>query len=241
MELNKKNIQLFGSIALLGALGGVLADLFSAWSNTPNSMATAISIDAQTIKGLFLDKPRWSFILGNYLGVFFIPLHMFGFYLIHIALKPAGKFKAYIFLVLSIYIVAIGAGFHGTLAFIGDTIQSGDNELLNNMLTYWQNWGAVMIIGYLGISIFLLALIVSGKTLYSRKSAFLSPLALMVASTILITILPVEFYGTKKFFAVTGLNFPLLIFYIVTLTTLLKKIGITSQPSPTPQSGATGF
>ena len=231
MELSKKNIKLIGGIALFGAFGGVLADLFSVWSTTPHTMATAISIDIKTIKELFLDKPRWSFVLGNYLGVFFIPLHMFGFFLIHLALKPAGKIKAYFFMVLSFYLVAIGAGFHGTLAFIGDTIQSGNNELLNSMLSYWQNWGAVMIVGYLGISIFLLSLIVYGKTLYSRKSALLSPLSLMIASSALIAILPKEFYGTKKFFAVTGLNLPLLIFYIVTLETLLRKTGITSQPN----------
>lgn len=228
MDLNKRNIILIGVFALVGAFVGVLADLFSAWSNTPNTMKTALSIDIESIKGIFSGKPRWTFVLGNYLGVFFIPFHMFGFFLVYRALKPAGNLKAIIFLIVSFYLVALGAGFHGTLAFIGDIIQSGNNELLMNIAPYWQNWGIVVIVGYLIISFFLFALIVSGKTMYTRKTALLSPISLLLASTVFISLLPEEFYGAKKFFAVTGLNLPLLIFYIATMKTLLDESNITN-------------
>jgi hypothetical protein len=231
MELSNRNIQIIGSIALLGAVGGVMADLFSAWSNAPNTMDTAISIEIQSIRGIFLDKPRWSFVLGNYLGILFIPLHMFGFFLIYLALKPAGNIKALNFLILSFYLVAIGAGFHGTLAFVGDTIQSGNDELLSKMLPYWQNWGTAMIVGYLTISIYLLVLNVSGNTMYPRKSALLSPLTLLIISSAIIALLPERFYGSKKFLAVTGLNLPLFIFYIPTLMILFRKSSITSESS----------
>lgn len=223
MDLSKRKIVTISVLAMFGALMGVLADLFSAWSSTPNTMSTAISIDIESIKGLYADKPRWTYVLGTYLGVFFIPFHWLGFYLVYHAIKPAGKLVATIFLILSCYIVAIGAGFHGTLAFIGDTILSGNNELLVSMMQYWQVWGTVMIVGYTAVSCFLFALIASGKTMYSRKVALLSPISLMIASTILIALLPEQLYGTKKFFAVTGLNLPLFIFYIVTLITLLNK------------------
>lgn len=229
MKLSKRNIQIIGSIALLGAVGGVMADLFSAWSNAPNTMNTAISIDIQSIRGIFLDKPRWSFVLGNYLGILFIPLHMFGFFLIYLAIRPAGNIKALIFLILSFYLVAIGAGFHGTLAFVGDTIQSGNDELLSKMLPYWQNWGAAMIVGYLTVSVYLFALIVSGNTMYTRKTVLLSPLTILIVSTAIIALLPEGFYGSKKFLAVTGLNLPLFIFYIPTLMTLLGKSSMTSE------------
>lgn len=223
MELSKRNIITISIIAMVGALMGVLADLFSAWSSTPNTMSTAISIDIESIKGLYAEKPRWTYILGTYLGVFFIPFHWFGFFLVYHALKPAGKLIAITFLISSCYVVAIGAGFHGTLAFIADTILSGNNELLLNMMQYWQVWGVVMIVGYVAVSSFLLILIVSGKTMYPRKVALLSPLPLMIASAALIALLPEQFYGTKKFFAVTGLNLPLFIFYIVTMKTLLNN------------------
>ena len=162
MELSKRYIITISIIAMAGSLMGVLADLFSAWSSTPSTMSTAISIDIESIKGLYLDKPRWTYVLGNYLGVFFIPFHWFGFFLVHLAIKPAGKLIAIIFLIMSCYVVAIGAGFHGTLAFIADTISSGNNELLVNMMEYWQVWGALMIFGYVAVSTLLFVLIVSG-------------------------------------------------------------------------------
>ncbi len=49
----------------------------------------------------------------------------------------------------------------------------------------------------------------------------------MVFSTVLIALLPAEFNGAAKFLAVTGLNLPLLIFYIVTVRTLVG--GLSSE------------
>lgn len=231
MELSKKNILLIGTVACIGAFLGVLADLFSGWSNTPNMMNTAISIEIDSIKGLYTGKPRWSFVLGNYLGVFFIPFHMFGFLLVYLALRPAGNKKALFILVGSFYLVALGSGFHGTFAFIGDTIQSGDDQLLMKMVPYWQNWGMALVAGYLLLSSYLFYLIISGATMYSRSAALWSPLSLLVISAIIIVLLPEKYYGTKAFLAVTGLNLPLLIFFIVTLKTLLVKSSIKNKSS----------
>lgn len=224
MELKKINVIQIGALACIGALISILADLFSGWSNTPNSMNTAISLDIESIKGLFLEKPRWTFVLGNYLGVFFIPFHMLGFWLVYQTILPAGKIKALIFLVGSFYFVAVGAGYHGTFAFIGDTIQSNNIDLLTKMLSYWSFWGITLVVGYILLCIYLGMIILSGKTYYPRWTAALTPIPLMILSASIITIMPDEYYGTKAFFAVTGLNLPLLIFYFVTIKTLLSKI-----------------
>lgn len=231
MELSKKNILLIGTIACIGAFVGVLADLFSAWSNTPNMMSTAVSIDIDSIKGLYTEKPRWSFVLGNYLGVFSIPFHMFGFLLVYLAIRPAGNKKALFVLISSFYIAALGSGFHGTFAFIGDTIQSGNTQLLMKMVPYWQNWGMALVAGYLLLSGYLFYLIISGATMYSRSAALLSPLSLLLISAIIIAVLPESYNGTKTFLAVTGLNLPLLVLFIVTLKTLLVKPNITNKSS----------
>jgi phosphatidylglycerophosphate synthase len=99
------------------------------------------------------------------------------------------------------------------------------------MMPYWQVWGAAMIAGYLTISFILFVMIVTGQTMYARKAALLSPFSFMILSTILIAVLPQEFTGVKNFFSVTGLNLPLLIFYIVTLMTLSGRPSITSELS----------
>jgi len=222
MNLSKQQILWIGMVALIGGLGGVVADMFSAWSNAPG-METAISIDQASMEAIYSNKPRWTFVIGNYLGVFFIPLHMFGFFLAYHALKPAGQMKAIMFTVSAFYLVAVGGGFHGTLAFLGDVIQTNDAELIAKVFPYWQNWGLVMIVGYLLISTYLFMIMVSGKTMYDRRAAILSPLSLMILSAILIAVLPDGFTGTKSFIAVTGLNLPLLVFHIVTIRTLLNN------------------
>jgi hypothetical protein len=231
MVLNKNNIVLIGTLACIGAFIGVVADLFSGWANTPNLMNAAISIDIESIKGLYSKKPRWTFVLGNYLGVFSIPFHMLGFLLIYIAVRPAGKLKALIFISCSFYLVALGSGFHGTFAFIGDTIQSGDTVLLMKMTPYWYNWGLVLVIGYIAISSYLFFLIISGTTMYQRSAVLLSPLSLLIVNTVIIALMPEGFHGIKALLAVTGLNLPLLVFYIMTIKTLLRKSSITNVSS----------
>jgi len=223
MNLGKQQVLWIGMIAVVGSIGGVAADMFSAWTNVPG-METAISVDQASMKAIFATKPRWTYVVGTYIGVFTIPLHMFGFFLAYLALRPAGQLKAVLFTIAAFYLVAVGGGFHGTLAFLGDVIQSNDTELLARVFPYWQNWGLVMIVGYLLISVYLFIIMVSGKTMYDRWVAVFSPLPLMIISTVLIAVLPESFSGTKSFFAVTGLNLPLLIFHIVSIRTLLAKM-----------------
>lgn len=230
LRLRRKQILLIGILACIGAFVSVLADLFTGWSASPNSMSTGISIDIDSVKELFYDKPRWSLILGNYLAVFFIPFHMLGFLLIYQAIIPAGRIKALTFLTGSFYFVSVGAGYHGTFAFIADTIQSGDAELLTKMLDYWYGWGLALVVGYVALCLFLFVLVVSGKTLYPRWIAILTPLPFLLFSGFLIMVVPEEFYGTKAFFAVTGLNLPLLFFYIVTMRVLLVREDLDSAP-----------
>ncbi|MGW8246794.1 MAG: DUF6796 family protein [Acidiferrobacterales bacterium] len=223
MNLSKQQILWIGSIAVIGGIGGIAADMFSAWNNAPG-METAISVDQASMKAIFATKPRWTYVVGTYLGVFFIPLHMFGFFLAYLALRPAGQLRAVLFTIAAFYLVAIGGGFHGTLAFLGDVIQSNDAELLARVYPYWQNWGLVMIAGYLLISVYLFFVMVSGKTMYDRRAAVFSPMPLMILSSLLIAVLPDSLNGAKAFLSATGLNLPLLIFHIVSIRTLLTVL-----------------
>ncbi|NIV43815.1 hypothetical protein GWN49_02865, partial [Candidatus Bathyarchaeota archaeon] len=183
-RFKKKTLILLGTIACIGAVLGVIADFFSAWSDSPNNMGTAFSAHIDSIKGLYQDKPRWTFVLGNFLGVFFLPLHFLGFYLIYLAVKPAGEKLAIIFLALGFYLIAIGVGFHGTLAFVGDIIQSNNQVLLNNILVYWHPWGFALVIAYIVMGLYLVFLILQGGTLYPRWTVFTSPLLVVGYSSL---------------------------------------------------------
>lgn len=220
---NPKVVMGLGCLATFGAFMGILADVFSAWAPNTNEMETAFSVGLESIKGLYEDKPRWTYVLGNYLGVFFIPLHILGFFLVYQALKPASTKWAMIFLVLGLYVTPIGVGLHGTLAFVGDIIQSRDAGLIEGIRDYWEPWAYSLVFLYAIISVLILILILTGKTLYPRWTVLVSPIVLLVFTGIVIAILPENATGLKTFLSVTGLNLPLMIFFAITTWVLVRR------------------
>ncbi len=219
----KRHIKLIGFLAVGGVTIAVLADLFSGWSNNPNAMNTALSLSLDNIKGLFIYKPRWTYVLGNYLAIFFLPFHIVGSYLVYLALKPAGKKIAMIYFFSAVYFSVLGTGYHGTYAFVGDIIQSGNEVLMDKMLDYWVYWGAILIIGYSILSIYLFILIFLRKSIFPKWIAILSPISIMVVTTLVTLVLPDTMIGVKSFLTVTGLNLPLAVFYFVTTKYLLLE------------------
>ncbi len=216
-------IIVIGILATFGAVMGVLADVFSVWSPTESEMNTAFSVDLDSIRGLYENKPRWTYILGNYFGVYFIPLHILGFFLVYHALKPANKNFALIFFALSVYSTTIGVGLHGTLAFVGDILQSENTSLIEGIKDYWQPWAYSLVVLYSIISVMILALIVTGRSLYPRLAAFVSPIVIVVVTILVIAILPNSASGMKSFLSVSGLNLPLVIFFAITTWVLVRQ------------------
>jgi hypothetical protein len=202
---------------------GVLADILSAWSPNVSEMGTAFSVSLDNIMGLYEEKPRWTYVLGNYLGVYFIPLHILGFFLVYQAVKPANTKWAMIILVLGLYLTPIGVGLHGTLAFVGDIIRSQDAGLIDGIRDYWQPWAYSLVLLYSIVSFLILMLILTGRSLYPRWIALVSPIGLVVFTGIVIAILPDSATGLKAFLSLTGLNLPLMIFFAITTWVLVRR------------------
>jgi Family of unknown function (DUF6796) len=219
----KRYIKLLGLLAVGGISIGVVADVFSGWSNDPNAMTTAVSLSLEDVKGLFINKPRWEFIVGNYLAIFFLPFHIVGSYLVYLTLRPASKKLAMVYFLPAAYLAVLGAGYHGTYAFVGDIIQSGDEVLMNNMLDYWFYWGAILVVGYSIMSIYLFALILQGRSIFPKWAAIISPISIVFFTTLITLALPENMIGIKVFLTVTGLNLPLAIFYFVATKYLLRE------------------
>jgi len=209
-------------LATFGAFVGVLADVFSAWSPNTNQMATAFSVNLDNIAGLYEGKPRWTYVLGNYLGVYFIPLHILGFFLVFQALKPASLTWARVFLAFGLYLIPIGVGLHGTLAFVGDVIQTKNAALVDGIRIYWQPWAYSVAVGYTIVSALILILILSGRSLYPRWAAIVSPLSIAALTAFFIAILPSNATEVKAFLALTGLNLPLMLFFPITTWVLAR-------------------
>ncbi len=220
---NRMTILVLGVLATFGALMGVLADILSVWSSHAGQMATAFSVSLEDIAGFYVDKPRWTYVAGNFIGLYFIPLHVLGFFLVFQALKPASLFWSRVFLALALYLTPIGVGMHGSLAFVGDILRSEDAELIQGMRDYWQPWAYSLVIGYAVVSVLILGMILSGKSFYPRWTALVSPIGLVFFSAIAIAILPENLNGLKAFLAITGLNLPLAVLFLVTTLILVKR------------------
>jgi len=219
---NSKIIICLGVVATLGAFMGALADVLSAWSPGTNQMATAFSVSLDNIIGLYNEKPRWSYVLGNYFGVYFIPLHIFGFFLVFLALKPASVLWARVLLVLALYLTPIGVGLHGSLAFVGDIVKSQDSHLINGIRDYWQPWAYSLVIGYAILSVLIVLLILTGRSIYPKWAVIVSPIGIVLLTGVVIAILPDSASGLKAILSLTGLNLPLLIFFPITTWFLVK-------------------
>lgn len=219
---NPKAIMGLGVLVTFTAFIGVLADMFSAWSPDTSQMATAFSVSLDNILSLYEGKPRWTYVVGNYLGVYAIPFHIVGFFLVFQALKPANLKWARCFLMLALYLTTIGVGLHGTLAFVGDIVQSRDTALIEGMRDYWQPWAYSVAIGYAIVSALIVALILTGRSLYPRWMALVSPLGIGALTAVVIAVMPDSATGVKAFLSLTGLNLPLMIFFAITTWVLLR-------------------
>lgn len=220
---NRKTIIALGALATFGALMGILADVLSAWSPHANQMATAFSVKLENIAGLYEEKPRWSYIAGNYIGLYFIPFHIFGFLLIFQALRPASVIWSRVFLVSAIYLTSIGVALHGSLAFVGDIFRSRDADLIRGMQDYWQLWAYSVVIGYAMVSVLILCLILTGRSLYPWWTSIISPIGIVAISAVAIAVLPENLSGLKTFLALTGLNLPLAILFPITAWILARR------------------
>jgi len=138
-------------------------------------------------------------------------------------IRPASRTHALFYFIPAAYLAVLGTGYHGTYAFVGDIVQSGNKALMQNMLDYWLYWGAVLVVGYSVMSVYLLVLIVSGRTIFPKWVAVISPLSIVVFTAILTFSLPDRMVGFRVALTVTGLNLPLAVFYFIALKFLLRQ------------------
>lgn len=124
---------------------------------------------------------------------------------------------------LSVYATIIGVGLHGTLAFVGDILQSGNTELIEGVQDYWQPWAYSVVALYAVISVMIFALIITGRSFYPKWSAFTSPMPIVAVTVLIIAILPNSIAGVKSFLAISGLNLPLVVFFATSTWVLARR------------------
>lgn len=184
----KKQTALFKTAGLLAIFGGVLTYVSDHLLRGEFAPGPAVGI-VEAIRTLPYEPLYW----GSLLGYAALPLYLFGLWPLYRALEPAGCVLALIPVIVLGYALALFPGYHYSAVLYALGFQAADgssNGLLNDRLVEVHD-GTLMIImpPVVIASLWIAALVLSGKTLYSRWMVVASPL-LMVLIPILVVKIP---------------------------------------------------
>lgn len=216
---------MFGALALVGGFGGILGDVFLLWS-TGTSVVAPFSVETETYLDFFAHKSELEYLVGSLLGAIVMPMHLAGVFLAYLALRPHGGILPGVFVALGAYLTAVAAGFHGSLGYVAGIVAHGNLEAQSWVSALIIPWGGTLFGVYVITSLLLFWMVFSGRTLYSRWWAFMSPFSLLVFFTALAAMLPEPLGPLRAFLAVTALSAPLVFWYVLTVRVLLREKGI---------------
>jgi len=230
--LNRHYMLMCGILAVLGAIGGLVGDVFSLWIPEPDLFVTDNLSPEMRLMTLLSQKSSMDLLIGSLLGILTLPLHMFGFFLMAYAIRPAGKTRALTFLLTSCMMATVGAGFHGSIALVGETARAGDTEVFLSQMALFIPWWWMLTGGFVIVSMLLAFFMRNPMTLFPRWSITLSPLPVsLVGCALLWGLVQVQVSsGIVWLMMICGINFPLLLFHAVTSLVLIRQLK-SSGPS----------
>jgi hypothetical protein len=177
--LTLERFRVLGGIGLAGSLLLLAADLLLVYSPIP---APQFNVFTAAV-----GKSEARLVAGSLLGVFAIPLVLASFGHIFLALQPGGAWAAGPPVVLGVFAYVTGAGFHTAIPLYITAIQAENardasaSPLLKRMGKVFIPLQKALFALVAASSVCLLASILSGKTLYPRWMAIVSPLPVLAA------------------------------------------------------------
>ncbi len=215
----KKNIKLFGWLGLLASIM-VGAGEFLVHFN-PDGFNSEMPF------GYFLGIEPSRFTIGQYLMVTFIPLYIFGYGHLYLALKSGSKNLAKAVLTLGIFAFVIGGIWVGSRAHLGMTIQALSEanapelqqEIIASYKLHLENLVQILRVLVLLISVSFVWAILKGGTLYPKWMAFFNPiLLLIIVFALFIFVRPIG-----QYLAPTAMNVAHLLLFSASLFALKKQ------------------
>jgi len=100
--------------------------------------------------------------------------------------------------------------------------RTGETASIEAMTRFFDITAYSMVALILFIATGLSVLILSGRSIYPRWAFFVSPMGLMMISTVLFFALPDGARDVKEFLTIAGFNLPMAIFHAFTTGLLLK-------------------
>lgn len=133
--------------------------------------------------GFLLVVPTDRMTAGHFLMIGFLPLYFLGYGHIYLALRPAGRRLAGVTLTLAIFALAIGGVWVGSRAFLGHLVHLFDDPALRERWPEVERAYGLLLESLLaalralmlGVSALFVWGVLSGRSLYPRWMALLSP------------------------------------------------------------------
>ncbi len=176
----KNNIILFGWLGFLAAVGVGIGEFLVHFN--PGG------IDSNEAYDYFLGIAQTRFTIGQYLMIPFIPLYIFGYWHLYLALKPGTANLAKAVLTLGIFAFVIGGIWVGSRAHLGITIQALNEanvpelqgQIINSYTLHVESLVQILRVVILLISACFVWAILKGGTLYPKWMALFNPFFLLV-------------------------------------------------------------
>jgi hypothetical protein len=223
------------TITLLFGLVGILAVIFTIICDfiligKPNSTYSFLKLGTESMKGL----SQWRIYIGTFLGIIVLPLQIAGLVPVYYGLKPGGKVKSIIVVLITGHAAIIAVAFHISYAFIASgwnlynstAVENlGASEMLKRFDLYWRITIIIMAVELLLSSILYVILILGKKTLYPKWMAFLSPICVLFYTFLLVLPIPHPLGG---FLGPAFLNLSTLIFLTFSTIIVYKRLRISN-------------
>ncbi len=175
---NDNKILFFGYLGLLASIVVGIGEFLLHFAPA--------SFDSPIIFGYFLDIPPNTLTLGHFILVPFVPLYIFGYWHLYLALKSGGKNLAGAVLTLGIFAFVIGGMWVSSRAHLGVMVhhlQGAAPELQEAIYASYdlhvENLVQVLRVLVLLISVCFIWAILRGGTLYPKWVALFNPILLL--------------------------------------------------------------
>jgi hypothetical protein len=157
--------------------------------------------------------------VGHFLVVFGVPFYVFGYWHLHLALRPGSKRLAEVVLSLGIFAFIIGGMWVSSRAMLAQIVKTGDAGLLAYYDSHYEILVQFLRIIVLVLSIAFAWAVWRGGTLYPKWMAFFAPV--LPLALVFLSYLAIPAFG--RFLVPTAMNATHLLLFSASLWSLYNQ------------------
>lgn len=216
MERDRQRVYMYGYMAIVGTFMVGLGEFLVHYSP---------SYDPSIPYGFFLGISPERFRIGHFLMITFIPLYIYGYWHLFLALQGRVRIMGKIILSVGIVAFIVGAIWMGSRAQLGMMIQTqaaaGESAYLFDELVSFYEKNLEVLVYFLRAMIVLISIlfvwaVLDGHTWYPKWMLFFNPLLLVI----ILYLIALGFPSIGKYLVPTILNVAHLILFIASIIAL---------------------